>query len=205
MTKPWAASQERLVQMFEVHWREHGGELFRVREEQSWPHVLNQAWTTLLGDQGGSVVYWVNADVAHLNWENWLRRCGAQAVYGWDAADDMRSRCAQAVLGLTGSQWAVAETGSVALIADADRGLLPSVMPPAHIMLVSTQHLVETVQEGLQQIPGSHGMPPLIKLVTGPSMTADIEGTLVVGVHGPGRVAVILYDTVGTLGADELR
>lgn len=187
---------ERLIAMFAERWQAQGGMLYRLAAGQSWASVLREVWDTLIADTApkGSVVYWVNADLAHLPWEEWLRGAGAEGADMWDATRDMRAVCAQAAVGLTGAQWAVAETGTVALVAAHERGLLPSVMPPVHVMLVAVHQLVETVAEGLQRVSWRGGMPPLIKLVTGPSMTADIEGTLVIGVHGPGRVGVILYD-----------
>jgi L-lactate utilization protein LutC len=204
MTNSAAAAHDGRVAQFVDRWREHGGLVFDQRAAGSWAAVVQDAWAALLGDAatGGSVVYWVNPELTALDWPTWLHQAGAGAVDPWNAAEDMRTRCAQAVLGLTGSQWAVAETGTVALVAAADRGLLPSVMPPVHLVLVSTRHIVQTVAEGLRQIPRAPTMPPLIKLVTGPSMTADIEGTLVVGVHGPGRVGVILYDPDSVANAD---
>ena len=47
--------------------------------------------------------------------------------------------------------------------------------------------------EGLSQMAGAT-LPPLFKMVTGPSMTADIEGPLVIGGHGPVRVGAIVYE-----------
>ena len=65
-------------------------------------------------------------------------------------------------------------------------------LPPWVMPAVDLASVVATVADGLTRLQGQ-ALPPLMKIVSGPSMTADIEGTLVVGVHGPGKVGAIIY------------
>jgi L-lactate dehydrogenase complex protein LldG len=55
---------------------------------------------------------------------------------------------------------------------------------------------VYDIKEGLLQLKDKYAgnIPSLITLATGPSRTADIEKTLVVGVHGPAEVYVFLVE-----------
>ncbi len=87
--------------------------------------------------------------------------------------------------------WGIAETGTVALQVEPSKGRLLSMLPPAHVALLSERKLLMNAAEFFQKFrPGDKGS--LLTLVTGPSRTADIEKTLVIGVHGPGRWYVAL-------------
>ena len=75
-------------------------------------------------------------------------------------------------------------------------GRTTSVYAPIHICIAYTNQLVYDIKEGLQILKEKYTvkLPSLITLATGPSRTADIEKTLVVGVHGPKEVYVFLVD-----------
>jgi L-lactate dehydrogenase complex protein LldG len=90
----------------------------------------------------------------------------------------------------------VARTGSMILSAAEQSGRSVSVYAPVHICIAYTSQLVYDIKDGLQLIKTKYGtnLPSLITLATGPSRTADIEKTLVVGVHGPKEVFCFLID-----------
>ena len=71
-----------------------------------------------------------------------------------------------------------------------------SVYAPVHICIAYTKQLVYDIKDGLQLLKEKYGkqLPSLITFATGPSRTADIEKTLVVGVHGPKEVYCFLVD-----------
>ena len=75
-------------------------------------------------------------------------------------------------------------------------GRTVSVYAPVHICIAFTSQLVYDVKDALQLVKDKYAgkIPSLITLATGPSRTADIEKTLVVGVHGPKEVYVFLVD-----------
>ena len=91
----------------------------------------------------------------------------------------------------------VARTGSVVLSAAQANGRTASVYTPIHICIAYTYQLVYDVKDALvlMQEKYKNNLPSLITFATGPSRTADIEKTLVVGVHGPKEVYVFLIDT----------
>jgi len=100
-------------------------------------------------------------------------------------------------VGVTGSAWAAADTGTVAIYATATTPLWPSLLPGIHVVFVDRSHILGTLQEGLAQLPtvfAEATRPTQVKLISGPSMTADIEGELILGVHGPKYVLVLIYD-----------
>lgn len=104
-----------------------------------------------------------------------------------------RAQLFSAEAGLSTAQWAIAETGSLVLISAEERHRLVSLVPPLHIALVPTSALLPTMAEGLRRAAAS-GPASTITWVTGPSRTADIELTLVVGVHGPRALHVVFVD-----------
>jgi L-lactate dehydrogenase complex protein LldG len=90
----------------------------------------------------------------------------------------------------------VARTGSMVLSSANESGRTASVYAPIHICIAYTNQLVYDVKEALQLLKDKYAneLPSLISFATGPSRTADIEKTLVVGVHGPKEVYVFLLD-----------
>ncbi len=89
----------------------------------------------------------------------------------------------------------IARTGSIVMSAAQQSGRTVSVYAPIHICIAYTNQLVYDIKDGLQKIKEKYpNIPSLITFATGPSRTADIEKTLVVGVHGPKEVYVFLVD-----------
>jgi L-lactate dehydrogenase complex protein LldG len=96
---------------------------------------------------------------------------------------------------VTSCEALVARTGSMLLSSTAnDR--IPSVYAPIHICIAFTSQLVYDIKDALLFIKEKYRdkFPSLITLASGPSRTADIEKTLVVGVHGPKEVYCFLLD-----------
>lgn len=97
---------------------------------------------------------------------------------------------------VTGCECLVARTGSVVMSAGQLSGRNTSVYAPIHICIAFTSQLVYDIKEALQLIKEKYNgkLPSLITFATGPSRTADIEKTLVTGVHGPKEVYCFLVD-----------
>jgi L-lactate dehydrogenase complex protein LldG len=98
---------------------------------------------------------------------------------------------------ITSCECLVARTGSIVLSSGTESGRSVSVYAPVHICVAYTDQLVYDVKDGLQLVKDKYvagNLPSLISFATGPSRTADIEKTLVVGVHGPKEVYLFLID-----------
>jgi L-lactate dehydrogenase complex protein LldG len=97
---------------------------------------------------------------------------------------------------ITGCELLIARTGSLLMSSAGASGRTVSVYAPIHICIAYTDQLVYDIKEGLQILlkKYSGNLPSLITLASGPSRTADIEKTLVVGVHGPKEVYVFLVE-----------
>jgi L-lactate dehydrogenase complex protein LldG len=97
---------------------------------------------------------------------------------------------------ITGCEYLVARTGSIVLSAAQQSGRTVSVYAPVHICIAYTSQLVYDIKDALQLIKEKYpaNLPSLITFASGPSRTADIEKTLVTGVHGPKEVYLFLVD-----------
>ncbi len=106
---------------------------------------------------------------------------------------------------ITGCEFLVARTGTIVMSAAQQSGRTVSVYAPIHICIAYTNQLVYDVKDALQSMKEKYArpddsvgqagnIPSLITFATGPSRTADIEKTLVTGVHGPKEVYCFLVE-----------
>lgn len=88
----------------------------------------------------------------------------------------------------------VAESGTLALASGADNPTSLNFLPDNHIVVLAAQDVVGDYEAVWQRLRAAYGaaMPRTVNLITGPSRTADIEQTLILGAHGPRRLHVIL-------------
>ena len=108
---------------------------------------------------------------------------------------ELRAMAERADIGITGVDYAIAETGTCVLIPSAGVSRLVSLLPPVHIAIVTRGQVLPSLDElfTLRRrnfLDGKLGS--YMNLITGPSRSADIEYTLVTGVHGPGEVHMVL-------------
>ena len=114
-----------------------------------------------------------------------------------------REEAARAPLGVTGVDWALAETGTLIIASGPGRPRSTSLLPETHVAVFGPGHLVESLEqvglllEALHADGGAAVRGGTIAFITGPSRTADIELTLTRGVHGPKEVHAVFVDTLG--------
>ncbi len=98
---------------------------------------------------------------------------------------------------VTSCELLVARTGSIVMSSAQESGRTVSVYTPVHICIAYTSQLVYDIKDGLALLKEKYqnNFPSLVTFATGPSRTADIEKTLVVGVHGPKEVFCFLVET----------
>ena len=96
---------------------------------------------------------------------------------------------------VTSCEYLIARTGSIVMSSAQQSGRTVSVYAPIHICIAYTDQLVYDIKEGLQLMKEKYSdFPSMVTFATGPSRTADIEKSLVVGVHGPKESYVFLLD-----------
>jgi L-lactate dehydrogenase complex protein LldG len=98
-------------------------------------------------------------------------------------------------LGITAADAVFVNAGTVVVMAGAGRPRSVSLAPPAHLAVVPQSALCQdlsSLPELLrEELAGQGRLPSALHMITGASSTADIEQTLVRGVHGPGQVRVL--------------
>lgn len=130
-----------------------------------------------------------------------LRNAGVElCIAAHDEPTDrprIRAEIIESGLGVTGADYAVAETGSVVVMPRQGLSRLVSLVPPVHLAIVRSEDLVESLDDvflfrRLDYLRNGGDMGSYLNFITGPSRTADIEMKLVVGVHGPREVHLVL-------------
>jgi len=154
----------------------------------------------------GKFIFCLNHQELAFQFNSLVKKQGWKKIYCKDEnlagiIDKQVSECltddlAGCDISVTSCEALVARTGSIVLSSVRSGGRTVSVYAPIHICIAYTKQLVYDVKDALQQIKGKYGdkLPSLISFATGPSRTADIEKTLVVGVHGPKEVYCFLID-----------
>jgi len=116
------------------------------------------------------------------------------------ARERHRDAAARAEIGVTGVDWALAETGTLVLVSGRGRPRSTSLLPATHVAVFGRDRLVESLEqvgivlEALHVDPARTMSGAVINFITGPSRTADIENDLSIGVHGPAALHVLLTD-----------
>ncbi|MQG37684.1 MAG: hypothetical protein FI719_04980 [SAR202 cluster bacterium] len=108
-----------------------------------------------------------------------------------------KSAAFNADVGITGVDYAIAETGTVVLHPRAGVSRLLSLAPPTHIAVLRPGDVLASLDElfAIQRGDFLNGkLQGSMNLISGPSKTADIEGTTVTGIHGPLEVHLIIVE-----------
>jgi len=146
-----------------------------------------------------NVLRWKHPLLERLEIDRLLRE-RAIAVHAWDQLERQSSAerwpsAFAAELGITSVDWAVAETGTLALCSDPGHGRVVSLLPPNFLAILEPSQIVPDLFDLFDRLEQhKQDLPSNLVLVTGPSKTGDIELKLTTGVHGPGNVHVLVVE-----------
>jgi L-lactate dehydrogenase complex protein LldG len=94
---------------------------------------------------------------------------------------------------VTGAYCAIAETGTLMLVSGPGTPASVSLLPETHVAVVPVGRIVAHMEDGWDLARSElRTLPRAVNFISGPSRTADIEQTLVLGAHGPYRVHIVL-------------
>lgn len=193
------------LEKFEAELTKVGGSVYRATIPQELEGILE----TILGNaQDSNIVLSRNPLLGRLRIEERLRGRG-KTVKTWPAAGpgsveepkirEFFEASFAASAGITGVDFALAETGSLVLTSDTEGSQLASLAPPVHVALYLRSQLVGSLEEVLEKlaVSGNVDQPVFgrsVVFITGTSRTGDIEQILIRGVHGPGEIHAILVE-----------
>jgi L-lactate dehydrogenase complex protein LldG len=188
---------ENCVPKFEEELRKIAGNPYRAANREDLERLLRS-----ILDGSPPIVLSRNPLIAQLALEHMFRSWGLEvAVWPSPGASEaairgFRDRCFEAGYGITGVDFALAETGSLILSSTTEGSQLASLAPPVHIALYRRSQVVASLEGVLEQASVAHldHSGRSLVFVTGPSRTADIEQILIRGVHGPRHVHAILIE-----------
>jgi L-lactate dehydrogenase complex protein LldG len=89
----------------------------------------------------------------------------------------------------------IAETGTLALVSGPENPTTLNFLPDNHVVVVTRDDIVadyESMFAKVRSVYGKGSVPRTLNLVTGPSRSADIEQTLLLGAHGPRRLHIVV-------------
>lgn len=98
------------------------------------------------------------------------------------------------MVGITGCEYLVAHTGSIMVSSAQQGGRKSFIFPPVHVVIADQSQLVDYLENAYSSIRKKYRgeLPSQVTIITGPSRTADIEKTLILGAHGPKELHVYI-------------
>ncbi|NIR51473.1 hypothetical protein GWO43_23115 [candidate division KSB1 bacterium] len=147
------------------------------------PEAIRKRLASLL--EGKSILSW---DLDHLPYDVGEVLQDRLVLFGHDDEQEQ----ATAEIGLTGCDAAIAETGSLVLISAEGKPRTASLLPFEYIAIVSRSEIYSSMGDFFEKRGADIAAASYLNIITGPSRTADIELSLTLGVHGPGKVSVVI-------------
>jgi L-lactate dehydrogenase complex protein LldG len=148
-----------------------------------------------------SIVGWDSELIREIALAETLNQAGVAFIpdAGKLSSAEFISKATEADIGITAVDYALAETGTLVALTGKGRARAVSLLPPIHVALVKPEQVISGLADlfALLRVEkgfSSRNVSSAVTFITGPSRTADIELTLVVGVHGPQQLHVILLN-----------
>jgi L-lactate dehydrogenase complex protein LldG len=191
--KELSLTRDELIEMFSKHLAQETGVVHRVKDRRGALEKLSQ----IAQEEGLRKVMIATDDVvASLNLVDWGKKNNVRVMIPQDFSN--RDSYVDAVFeeadaGVTGADFAVAESGTLGLIHNKDQARLISLAPILHMAIVPVERIVAVYEQAMEKVfRKKENLPSQFCFITGPSMTADIRGIPFKGMHGPRKVVVIL-------------
>lgn len=140
-------------------------------------------------------------DANQLSHEVALQPSDALMALDWSGLATCIAPDAGRQVGIGIARWGIAETGSIVFHSDVETSILANFLPLHHLVLVRAHTIVPYLEDYATAALADGRKPPRnVNIITGASGTTDIEGTLVLGAHGPRYLHIVIAgeEAVGT-------
>ncbi|GAX89529.1 LutC/YkgG family protein [Effusibacillus lacus] len=186
-------SEEEKIQRFCESWRALTGVAEVVDSEAEALEVLKR-WAQ--EENLKHLIRWDHPELENLGVDSLFESLGAKMeIWGRGETRSMKEIANDAEAGITWADYAVADTGTLALFSSREKARSVSLLPPIHIAIFRAEQLVTRIGEvmvKMDQMGREGGLPAGVNFITGPSRSADIENDLSIGVHGPKKVYALI-------------
>ncbi|MCP4751137.1 MAG: hypothetical protein GY866_09600 [Proteobacteria bacterium] len=180
------------IEIFEQWLTAVSGVVYRAENDQA---VLERLKEIAAEESIGTAITTTDETIAALKLKEWGATNGIDVLETSEFTErDALKQAAfeKADAGITGVDFAVAESGTLGIRHDKNRTRLASLAPPIHIAVVPVDRLTAYYEDAVPAVFAEKDrIPSQLTLITGPSMTGDIAATPVIGMHGPKKLFVI--------------
>jgi L-lactate dehydrogenase complex protein LldG len=193
------ASQDELLEVLKEQCKKIHTNIYTTNTKEL-PAILNEV---VVNYGGGPIVTWKDERFSKWGLESLMKKEWPNQnidVFEWDykRGEQNIQKAEKANVGITISEITLAESGTVVLFSDENKGRTVSFLPVSSIILIPKSTLVPRMTQASQKIREIHQntghVASCINFITGPSNSADIELNLVVGVHGPVKATYIVIN-----------
>jgi L-lactate dehydrogenase complex protein LldG len=187
-----AMTREEWIEKFAAKLGEQTGVFYRTADTTGVLEILSN----LVRQEGlKNVIASEDGLITALNLKLWGADQGVSVSFPHDFKDrkDYQDTVFNhADAGMTAADFAVAESGTLAIIHDKSNARLLSLAPALHIAVVEAKNVVPVYESVMESVFLNGQSPSQLCFITGPSMTADIQGQMFKGMHGPRKLIVIM-------------
>lgn len=193
------ASQDELLEVLKEQCKKIHTNIYTTNTKEL-PAILNEV---VVNYGGGPIVTWKDERFSKWGLESLMKKDWSNQnidVFEWDYTKGEQNihKAEKANVGITISEITLAESGTVVLFSDQNKGRTVSFLPVSSIILIPKSTLVPRMTQAAKKMREIHQktghVASCINFITGPSNSADIELNLVVGVHGPVKATYIVIN-----------
>lgn len=193
------ASQDELLEVLKEQCKKIHTNIYTTNTKEL-PAILNEV---VVNYGGGPIVTWKDERFSKWGLESLMKKDWSNQnidVFEWDYTKGEQNihKAEKANVGITISEITLAESGTVVLFSDENKGRTVSFLPVSSIILIPKSTLVPRMTQAAKKMREIHQktghVASCINFITGPSNSADIELNLVVGVHGPVKATYIVIN-----------